>query len=151
MDPVRVAREVRNGLSPVCATCSMYWEARDKGVPDNQCLKAAQGVRCGSPLIGDSFSGYEGPMGGDLERWCFICAEKADFGIRAIGKQRFVGICRDHLGKLRDIRPVGTVNGFPKLEVRIRGSDVDYDRVVAPSRPRLIDVILDFEEKHKAE
>lgn len=90
----KVGLAVQHGVSPVCATCSLYWRAREQGVPGARCLAT---THCASPLGGDAFSSYQGPLGGKFETWCFVCAEEADVGLRVGGLCRVVGVCKRHL------------------------------------------------------
>ena len=90
-------------VSCICATCERYWEARDRGIPNDQCMSAGE---CGSPIAGDSFSQYKGPMT-QFDRWCFVCAAEAEFGVKPIDHSRVVGVCRDHIRLIDDLVPVG--------------------------------------------
>ena len=86
---LRVAAEVKAGLSPVCATCSHYWNGRDNGAPG--CGR----VGCGGPVTGGSFPKYKGPMDDfRLAATCFMSGRDASFGVRAKGdvNGRMLGI-----------------------------------------------------------
>lgn len=102
VSPIQVAQAVRNGLSAVCATCTRYWEARDRGLPEPQCL-AKNG--CGSPIRGDTFSEYNGPLR-DFSKWCFVCAQPAHAGIRVRGHTRLMGVCQEHTRLLQTLKPL---------------------------------------------
>lgn len=106
LDPLRVALAVKSGLSVVCATCTKYWEGRDRGLPDPQCTSI---TNCGSPLAGDDFHDYTGPMGGNLSDWCFVCGSLSTHGVRIRKKvrSRTVGVCDEHLPYLVQLEPVG--------------------------------------------
>lgn len=101
INPAKVGLAVQNGLSTVCATCNRYWEARDRHLPEPQCL-AKDG--CGSPLKGDDFHEYDGPMT-NFERWCFVCGDDSRFGVRVHGRERIVGVCERHVQWLAELRP----------------------------------------------
>jgi hypothetical protein len=81
----------KHKLSIFCASCRRYWDARLAGVPGHACLIAGA---CGSPLVGDDFGQYDGPIT-DRARWCFVCGEAADLVVEAVGK-RACGLCRAH-------------------------------------------------------
>lgn len=83
----------RAGLSIVCATCERYWSVKDRG--GSQC-----GARrpCGSPLVADTFSEYQGVMTEDAFRnFCFACGEEATAHICVPGKTRTIGACAQHV------------------------------------------------------
>lgn len=101
LDPREVSAAMRNGLSAVCATCDKYWNARDQKVPDGRCLSTDG---CGSPIAGDDFHEYSGPLG-SLEKICFVCGGTPKGVVRARGKLRLVGICEGHIPMLRELRP----------------------------------------------
>lgn len=100
MDPVRVGLAFARGVNIVCATCQHYWEGREKGLPDPKCTSSSL---CGSPFIGDDFHEYSGPIS-DFTRWCFVCGETAQYGLRARLKTRVVGICKEHLKLAQEIK-----------------------------------------------
>jgi hypothetical protein len=109
-DPQRVAFARANGLSFVCSLCVKYWRARDSGVPGDQCL-AVDG--CGSPIAGDDFHEYEGPIS-PMEKWCFVCGEKPCYGIKYPARPRVLAICERHVPLLAQLQPVRRV-GIPLL------------------------------------
>lgn len=104
LDPVRVALAMDGGLSAVCSTCRLYWEARERAVPGTQCLSKE---RCGSPLVGDTFHEYDGPMAGALDRCCFVCGTPSKFGARVKGKPQVIGVCADHVALFDQLRAKG--------------------------------------------
>ena len=119
-DPAKVAAAVSGGLSVVCATCENYWEARDKGVPGGRCM-ARDG--CGSPIAGDVFHEYRGPMT-QFDRFCFVCGSAATHAVRVDQYVRVVGICSSHvemapflkwLFQLLEICPPGGIPRAPPL------------------------------------
>lgn len=123
LDSTKVAMAMASGLSAVCATCRKYWEARDLGIPGDACTTK---VRCGSPMAGDTFSDYDGPLKGSLHRWCFVCAGKAQFGIQVNGRPTTVGACVQHV---RYAETFKAVNGpTPVIDVRSPG-------VIQPGQP----------------
>lgn len=93
MDPKDVAAEMRQGVSHVCATCRKYWQGRASGLPRPQCTTL---VLCGSPIAGDVFSQYDGPIT-DFTRWCFVCSRTADFAVQVRNEDRQIGICKEHV------------------------------------------------------
>ena len=93
MAPQDVITEVRQGVSPVCATCKHYWSGRERGLPRPQCTTV---LPCGSPIAGDTFSQYKGPIT-DFEQFCFVCSREANFAVKVREEKRMIGICRDHV------------------------------------------------------
>lgn len=103
MSPEKIGLAVQKGLSVVCATCERYWEGRDKGLPEPRCATPRP---CGSPLAGKEFPEYKGPIT-SFERWCFVCGQNARYGIRLPGGKRTFALCKEHIGLLNEIEPVG--------------------------------------------
>lgn len=103
LDPVKVAAAVHRGLSTVCATCEKYWAARDHGLPGDACL-AKEG--CGSPIAGDVFHEYVGPMT-QFDRFCFVCGNQATHAIRVDVYVRVIGVCSDHIKLVQELKPEG--------------------------------------------
>jgi hypothetical protein len=89
-------------LSCVCATCAKYWEARDRGIPEPRCT-AKDG--CGSPLKGDDFHEYDGPITA-FERWCFVCGAESKYGVQPKDKSRIIGVCAEHVKWMDSLKPV---------------------------------------------
>ena len=102
-DGAKIALAVSQGLSIVCATCTKYWGARDMMVPDGRCL-ATDG--CGSPIAGDVFHEYKGPLP-SFDKSCFMCGADATHAIRVIGNVRVVGCCATHVEKVKTLKPQG--------------------------------------------
>lgn len=103
IDPTKVAAAVSGGLSIVCATCENYWEARDRGVSDDACL-AKQG--CGSPIAGDVFHEYRGPMT-QFDKFCFVCGDRATHALRVKPYVRVIGACDDHVDMVDKLKAKG--------------------------------------------
>jgi hypothetical protein len=103
MDAVKIAAAVSGGLSIVCATCEKYWEARDRNVPDDLCL-AVDG--CGSPIAGDVFHEYRGPMT-QFDSFCFVCGNRATHAVRVDGNVRVIGVCAGHMELVKTLKPEG--------------------------------------------
>lgn len=137
MNPAKVGLAVQGGLSTVCATCDRYWEARDRRLPEPQCL-AKDG--CGSPLKGDDFHEYAGPMT-NFERWCFACGADSRFGVRVHGRERIVGVCEDHVKWLSELRPMQGQDVAPH---ELRGP-TDLLRT-GPKRKTLAQAIFEVED-----
>jgi len=119
MDPVKIGLAVQGGLSPVCATCKKYWDARERNVPGDTCM-ARQG--CAGPISGGDFHEYEGPIT-DMSRWCFICAESAKYGVQVTGSPRVVGVCEDHVRKLADLKPMFGNGPDPKFVLKSKNGN----------------------------
>jgi hypothetical protein len=106
-----VEAAIKSGLSAVCATCHKYWEGREKGLPEPKCTAI---TKCGSPLVGDDFHEYDGPMT-TFDRWCFVCADKAKYGVTVRGRKRVIGVCQAHIKVFGELSPVGAEAGDPTL------------------------------------
>lgn len=126
------------GLSAVCATCQRYWEARDRGIPGDACTTK---IKCGSPIAGDVFSDYDGPLKSALHLWCFVCAKRSDFGIQVTGRVGSVGICKDHIHYVEHLRPVGR----PETRVEVQAARGEVPGSVIPSKRSLADAINEVE------
>lgn len=103
MDAAKIALAVSGGLSVVCATCEKYWGARDKGVAGDTCL-ATDG--CGSPIAGDAFHEYRGPMT-QFDKFCFVCGNQATHAVRVDALVRVIGICTAHIQLVKTLKPEG--------------------------------------------
>lgn len=101
LDPSKIAIAVSGGLSIVCATCEKYWDARDRGVPDDRCLAVDN---CGSPIAGDVFHEYRGPMT-QFDQFCFVCGDRATHAVRVDNNVRVVGICNSHVELIKTLKP----------------------------------------------
>lgn len=140
VNPAKIALAVQGGLATVCATCQRYWEARDRGVPGDKCTSK---TGCGSPLAGDDFHDYDGPIA-DFSQWCFICGEDPVSFLESPGSTRIFGVCERHKPLLASLSPVGLEppqqvvvrdNGKRKLAdelVRVRKSV--FDRIEETER-----------------
>lgn len=115
LNPDLAEAAVRSGLSAVCATCSRYWEGRDKGLPEPRCTAKS---KCGSPLAGDDFHEYSGPIT-EFDQQCFVCAGPSRYGISVRGRERVIGVCAEHAKLLSDLQPVEAP--APELFLRSAG------------------------------
>jgi hypothetical protein len=143
LDPNEVQAAMKSGLSAVCATCTKYWEARERGVPGFKCL-ATDG--CGSPIAGDDFHEYVGPLsaGGAMEKFCFVCASPAKIGVRAKGKLRIVGVCEAHLPMLKTHRATNAMKIPEGLPTIVNGKgEIDLEKLLARSKPSFADSLAD--------
>ena len=140
----RVDEVLRQGVSPVCATCNKFWLARENGVPFPSCLVEKP---CGSPISGDTFTHYEGPLT-DFDRFCFICARDSDQVVSLAGKERKLGICRDHVVLL------GQLEAQYKTEVLIlvgAGGRESPLIQLSPRKKGLFQAIAETEAEFQAE
>lgn len=98
---VAMMKAVANsGLSVVCASCELYWEARGKGILGDACLALSN---CGSPFAGGNFHEYRGAMTEDVfADCCFVCGDAAVKRVRKGGVGRKLGICATHFEWLQD-------------------------------------------------
>jgi hypothetical protein len=101
IDTQEVALAVSRGLSVVCATCERYWAAREAMVPGDRCFSVDG---CGSPIAGDVFHEYRGPMT-QFDRYCFVCGNKATHAVRVDNSVRVIGCCSEHIQLVKTLRP----------------------------------------------
>lgn len=131
LDAEKIALAVANGLSIVCSTCENYWKARDMGVPNNRCL-AQDG--CGSPIAGDVFHEYKGPMT-QFDRFCFVCGMKATHAVRVDRYVRVVGICSDHVSMVKRLKPEG--KRAPNVVLISKDGETEIREDDAPEKPMI--------------
>jgi hypothetical protein len=122
-DPTKVAIAVSSGLSIVCATCENYWRARDLAKPGDQCMATEP---CGSPIAGDVFHQYVGPMS-QFDEWCFVCGSPSTQALRVKGFVRVIGCCNAHVHLVRDMRPEGKAAVTVVIQSN-RGESLSTDR-----------------------
>jgi len=125
IDATRVALAVSQGLSVVCATCEKYHRAQDLGVADSKCL-AQDG--CGSPIAGDVFHEYQGPMV-RFDQFCFVCGNQATHAVRVDSSVRVIGICTPHVDFVKRLKPAN------KRAARIVLISKDGDQVLDEDTP----------------
>lgn len=103
LDGTKVALALVDGLSIVCATCEKYWQARDIGKPGHECMASEP---CGSPIAGDVFHQYVGPIT-QFDEWCFVCGMKSTHALRVKGYVRVIGCCDQHVKLVKELRADG--------------------------------------------
>jgi hypothetical protein len=104
MTPSREAfRAARTAnICEVCATCRHYWQGVERRGGDLRGTCTAPSP-CGSPIAGDAFTHYDGPIG-DFTARCFVCGKDADNALEVVGKARRVGVCRQHIGLVMELQ-----------------------------------------------
>lgn len=132
-----MALAMSRGLSAVCATCKRYWEARERNIPGDVCTTK---TRCGSPISGDTFSNYDGPLKSRLSDWCFVCAQPSEFALRVGAHPRLVGACKTHVGFVAQFRAVGGATA--QIELRNSNGLVSSS---APPKKTLMQAISEYE------
>lgn len=88
-----ILKVMQDGVGFVCAHCERFWWGVDRGY--GSCWAKAVGKDCSGPMGGGSFQEYEGPLKGNLCRFCFVCGKEPS-GV-ACTKHGKVGVCRDHM------------------------------------------------------
>jgi hypothetical protein len=142
VDPQAAAMAMARGLSAVCVTCDKYWGARERGVPEDRCLSVDG---CGSPIAGDDFHEYKGPIT-DFLRYCFVCGRAAAKGVRAQGRFRICGICEQHLPLLHTLQPKNKPEPV-RDPVVMNGKETDLaGRLFRPKKPGLFQAIMETEQ-----
>jgi len=147
LETYKVAQAIQSGLSAVCATCLRYWEGRDKGLPEPQCTAKSD---CGSPLVGDDFSEYAGPLP-DFSTWCFVCAGEARYGVSLPGRKRVVGVCSKHADLLSALRATSVrgskLSATDVLNKAVLLNPSGSSRPVVPAKKTLQQEMAEFDER----
>lgn len=99
IDPKKAMLAASQGLSIVCASCEKYWAGMERGL--GRCL-AQDG--CGSPMAGDVFHEYRGPMT-RFDTFCFACGSRATHAVRVDNNVRVIGVCSDHVSYVKNLKP----------------------------------------------
>lgn len=141
LDPLLVEATIKSGLSAVCATCRKYWEGREKGLPEPRCTAQTS---CGSPLAGDDFHEYDGPIT-EFDRWCFVCAESSRYGVSVRGRKRIVGVCDKHVRLLADLKPVAMDVAAPVIR-SATGASYQPEELIPREKPSLFAAIQEAEK-----
>lgn len=142
LDSVKVGLAVAGGLSITCGTCTKYWEGRDKGLPEPRCT--ANGL-CGSPLAGDAFSQYVGPIS-NFEAWCFRCGTSTSFIVSVVGKTRRIGVCSDHVQMFNEFRATNQPIDLPEPIIQGEGMLFRPRDLLPKKRKSLIESIVEVEK-----
>lgn len=142
MDEQSIREAMAEGLSAVCATCELYWKARELGRPSG-CMAPADS--CGSVLVGRAFPLYRGPIT-DLSRWCFMCGCEAAFGVRAASMTRSLGVCEPHLAQIKEWVPV---EGSRPLILISNQNVIAVERLVRPKILTLGSLLRGLQNHHE--
>ena len=100
IDPAKISLARASGLSFICASCENYWNTQDLGNGETKC----SATFCGSPIAGDTFSEYKGPVT-NLDKFCFVCGSDATHALRVTSSLRVVGCCNAHVELVKTLRP----------------------------------------------
>lgn len=104
MTPEKVRLAMAEGVGFVCANCKNYWKSEDSGM--GVCDAAVRGKQCGGPMVGLAFPEYDGPLGGYVSKFCFVCGDKSRYAAR--GKcGNTVGVCAEHTKVLKEFSRPG--------------------------------------------
>ena len=129
LDPVKIAQAVASGLSIVCSTCQNYWNAADRGA------SSCQERSCGSPISGDVFHKYSGPMS-QFDRFCFVCGNQATNAIRVGSLVRVIGCCHEHVKLVQTLKP-SMKEGPPVVLIDRNGEKSSAEKPKQESQNRL--------------
>lgn len=142
LNPVKVALAVQSGLSTVCATCTKYWEGRERGLPGDSCTAKTP---CGSPLAGDDFHEYAGPMS-NFSEFCFVCGDEVAALLEKRGSSRLFGVCARHKALLPTLTPVNMVRPAEQPLVRIgNGQQRTLENLLPKAKPTVFQRIMETE------
>lgn len=131
----------------MCATCKRYWEGRERGLPRPQCTSLEA---CGSPIAGDTFSQYDGPMS-DFTGWCFMCARNSDYAVKVREERRLIGVCREHVRALNDLIAVEKPDMASLLVMHSTAGRVPLLQLLPKPKKGLFQVIAETEAEFAAE
>lgn len=146
LNVVKVAQAIQSGLSTVCATCSKYWEGRERGLPGDTCTAKSP---CGSPLAGDDFHEYDGPMAA-FDQFCFVCGGDVVALINKRGSLRRFGLCAKHKQIVPNLKPVNMVRPFEQaLVVNGDGQVKLLDKLLPPRKPTVFERIEQTEAEFR--
>jgi hypothetical protein len=122
-------------------------------LPDGRCTSNSG---CGSPLAGDTFKDYKGPIA-DFTRFCFMCPSESEFAIAVPNRQRLVGVCEEHAKRLHEMRPVNlalpqdAMSRVERLILRTEsGQEAAPFRIVGRRKKTLREIMWESEEEWKA-
>lgn len=146
LDPHLVEAAIKSGLSAVCSTCRKYWEGREKGLPEPRCTAVS---KCGSPLAGDDFHEYDGPMT-EFDRWCFVCAKESKYGLKVRSGKRLIGVCDVHVRLLADLKPVDAAVLSGPILRSASGHSLRPEDVIPKRKPSLAQAIADAEKSFES-
>lgn len=148
LDPDQVLAAMKQGFSPVCATCRHYWRGKSAGL-------AGCGKDCVGPISGGNFPEYDGELP-DLVRFCFACGRDSEYALQVGQLEKRVGVCEAHLSHLTDLVPKsGIVQAGQVYAVR-GGAFVRVERIVRKPNS-LVKTMYDTEkawaeeDRHNAE
>lgn len=88
-----------SGLSPVCGTCAKWHQGVERSL-----AKCTATESCGSPLVGDTFHEYDGPITNFLSL-CFICGAPPTKAVVVGGHVRKIGVCTKHVEWVAALKP----------------------------------------------
>jgi hypothetical protein len=105
VDQTKIRLAVLSGLSLICATCTKFARAIEKGsMREDGSVRCLAVDGCGSPIVGDTFHEYEGPIT-DFLRFCFVCGNPAQKGVAVKGHRRVIGACNEHVHYVVQMAP----------------------------------------------
>lgn len=136
-----VIGEIAQGVSPICATCKRYWEGREKNLPRPTCTTQKP---CGSPIAGDTFSQYDGPMT-DFTAWCFMCGHDSDFAVKVREEARVVGVCKGHVADLNHLIAAERADAASVLTVLSGSQRLPLLQLLPKPKPNVFDAIAQYD------
>lgn len=101
--PEAALAESARGYPFACCSCVKLHQARALGHKDG-CMALLRGENCGSPLRGNDFPLYEGPLGNPFPVGiCFVCGKPSEELVRTKRKPlaKPVGVCGAHRGMFK--------------------------------------------------
>jgi hypothetical protein len=115
----RVQLAIASGVSVYCATCKHYW----RGLAEERESCTAPGP-CGSPLAGDTFSHYDGPIT-EAVRFCFVCGKQPSKLLKVGSKPRLIGVCEEHRLYLKTYKVESGTYVAPTVVLDTKGNKVE--------------------------
>ena len=98
---------MQEGYTFTCATCVKLHLAKAKRLEG--CMAAIEKKPCCGPFGEGWYPEYEGPLKGNLARFCFVCGVESDgaVGVPGDGRMHLIGICNEHMPRIEDVTPKG--------------------------------------------
>jgi hypothetical protein len=77
LDEKRLLAAKMEGVAFICRMCVRWYQGEDMNLRDARGDKMCAATSdCGSPISGDSFQSYSGPLDGSLGKFCYVCGKK---------------------------------------------------------------------------
>jgi len=96
LDPKRMIEAEIKNVAFICRMCERWYRGEDMGLVDVEGDQVCDATgTCGSPVSGDDFDEYEGPLKGYLDKYCYICGKSKPEKVLVakVGGAQKIGCC----------------------------------------------------------